>query len=375
MFLQASNNVRYILSVKDFDARRLPFGANKAVRCSRNCSGYKLYRTKGNVRALSITDSAASTQLSRLLEADFPTKGQLLEATLTDGSTLWLEVASARGGRLQLLCFGELLELYVTGSKAEVRHKGFLPRLSEPWVKRCPLLVESLKKIRQDQQTVAQEMTGVLGTAAMPSQRLAHLGVMKVDLLTTAEHFAEEVLAAPRLWVDGTGPSDPPLTPQQTALLTAGELVAFLQGRRGVSILQLYKGWDDRSAAQQPLLRPFVLRFLQQATEDKGVAMLPSLAPQGLGMSLLLAAKQQPFRARAELLAKVGVQSALVADSPYYKILVGTILGYKEENILHHVQVTGGEVDRRVMDAVQEELRSLSQSEPTLPWNSARKTR
>lgn len=115
--------------------------------------------------------------------------------------------------------------------------------------------------------------------------------------------------------------------------------MAFLQGRRGVSILQLYKGWDDRSAAQQPLLRPFVLRFLQQATEDKGVAMLPSLAPQGLGMSLLLAAKQQPFRARAELLAKVGVQSALVADSPYYKILVGTILGYKEENILHHVQV------------------------------------
>lgn len=33
------------------------------------------------------------------------------------------------------------------------------------------------------------------------------------------------------------------------------------------------------------------------------------------------------------------LQAALVADSPFYKLLVGRVLGYKEENIWHHIQV------------------------------------
>lgn len=33
-------------------------------------------------------------------------------------------------------------------------------------------------------------------------------------------------------------------------------------------------------------------------------------------------------------------QAALVADSPYYKLLIGRILGYAEPNIRHHIQVS-----------------------------------
>jgi hypothetical protein len=117
-----------------------------------------------------------------------------------------------------------------------------------------------------------------------------------------------------------TGPGDPPLSEEQTSLLSAGELLAFLQGRRGVCILQLYKGWGDRGAAQQPVLRPFVLQLLQRAAEDKSVLLIPSAAPEGLGASLLLCPRQQPFKGWAEHLAKIGVQAALVADSPFYKV-------------------------------------------------------
>jgi hypothetical protein len=33
------------------------------------------------------------------------------------------------------------------------------------------------------------------------------------------------------------------------------------------------------------------------------------------------------------------LQAALVADSPYYKLLIGRILGYAEPNIRHHILV------------------------------------
>jgi hypothetical protein len=34
------------------------------------------------------------------------------------------------------------------------------------------------------------------------------------------------------------------------------------------------------------------------------------------------------------------LQAALVADSPYYKVLIGRILGYAEPNIRHHILVS-----------------------------------
>jgi hypothetical protein len=59
----------------------------------------------------------------------------------------------------------------------------------------------------------------------------------------------------------------------------------------------------------------------------------------GLGLTAILCAKAEPWRAWGAHLAGFGAQAALVADSAYYKLLIGRMLGYKEENIHHHIQV------------------------------------
>ena len=105
-----------------------------------------------------------------------------------------------------------------------------------------------------------------------------------------------------------------------------------------MAILQLLCGWDNR-LDRQPLLRPLVLRLLQRAAEDKRAALLPAAAPGGLGASLLLAARCQPYKAWAEHLAGLGVQAGIVADSPFYKLLIGRVLGYSEANVNYHIRV------------------------------------
>ena len=52
-----------------------------------------------------------------------------------------------------------------------------------------------------------------------------------------------------------------------------------------------------------------------------------------------LCARQQPWQAWGRHLASQGVQSALVADSPFYKLLIGRILGYRHDNIAWHIRV------------------------------------
>ena len=42
---------------------------------------------------------------------------------------------------------------------------------------------------------------------------------------------------------------------------------------------------------------------------------------------------------RAAALAAIGAQAALVAQSPFYQLLLGRVLGYREDNIRHHIQV------------------------------------
>ncbi|GFH23358.1 uncharacterized protein HaLaN_20960 [Haematococcus lacustris] len=63
-----------------------------------------------------------------------------------------------------------------------------------------------------------------------------------------------------------------------------------------------------------------------------------SPAPGGLGVTAIIAADKSPFKEWARALAGFGAQAALVADSPYYKLLVGRMMGYQERNILHHIQ-------------------------------------
>jgi hypothetical protein len=59
----------------------------------------------------------------------------------------------------------------------------------------------------------------------------------------------------------------------------------------------------------------------------------------GLGLTAILSAKVEPYRPWAAHLASFGAQAALVAESAYYKLLIGRVLGYKEENIRHHIRV------------------------------------
>jgi hypothetical protein len=56
-------------------------------------------------------------------------------------------------------------------------------------------------------------------------------------------------------------------------------------------------------------------------------------------LTAILCAKAEPWRAWGAHLAGFGAQAALVADSPYYKLLIGRMLGYREEHIRHHIQV------------------------------------
>jgi hypothetical protein len=64
----------------------------------------------------------------------------------------------------------------------------------------------------------------------------------------------------------------------------------------------------------------------------------------GLGLTAIITAKAEPYRSWGAHLASFGAQAALVAESPYYKLLIGRVLGYKEDNIVHHIRVSGMEV-------------------------------
>lgn len=260
-----------------------------------------------------VLGSAVKTQLLRC-ELQPCGGGQAADEGQPD--VLWLEVVRSRGGRVEVVCNGELLQLSAEadGSIA-VAPAGFTPRLGDAWVKAVPGLADSLKRIRQQQ----------AASGTLPSQLVAARGVAALRPRATLSQFCAAVAAAPGPWCDGTGPGDAPLGEEEQALLTAGELAAFLAGARGVCLLQLHKGWGDAGAARQPLLRPWVLPLLQQAAGHKGAALLASAAPGApqLGASLVLCARQQPFLAWGKHLAALGVQSSIVADSPFYKLLIG----------------------------------------------------
>eukprot|EP00967_Tisochrysis_lutea_P009975 scaffold11580_cov18-Tisochrysis_lutea.AAC.1 len=58
----------------------------------------------------------------------------------------------------------------------------------------------------------------------------------------------------------------------------------------------------------------------------------------GLGLTALIAADKDPYRSWAKYLAGINAQAAVVADSPFYKLLIGRMLGYDEDNIRHHIK-------------------------------------
>lgn len=137
--------------------------------------------------------------------------------------------------------------------------------------------------------------------------------------------------------------------------LTAGEIIALLEGKRAVvmvqvceykitcaithSITQLWVGWTPD--APQPVFRPFVLRLLRTAVLDPRIAVHMSAVPVGaeLGLTAILAADTAPYCAWGAGLAEFGAQAAIEAQSPYYKLLIGRVLGYEMDNIRAHVEV------------------------------------
>eukprot|EP00466_Bigelowiella_natans_P009994 jgi/Bigna1/80027/fgenesh1_pg.67_\ len=138
------------------------------------------------------------------------------------------------------------------------------------------------------------------------------------------------------LRVDGTAPEDGAMTPLQSNLLSASELLALMNGLRGVVMIQLSALWGGD--AENLIYRPFVTTLLRKIAEDESsFAIFTSPAPEELGLSAIICAPQQPYLNYAFHLASFGCQASVVAQSAYYKALVGSLLGYKRENIIHHI--------------------------------------
>eukprot|EP00882_Tetradesmus_deserticola_P023574 GHRQ01025667.1.p1 GENE.GHRQ01025667.1~~GHRQ01025667.1.p1 ORF type:complete len:187 (+),score=47.30 GHRQ01025667.1:244-804(+) len=137
-------------------------------------------------------------------------------------------------------------------------------------------------------------------------------------------------------------------------MFTAGELAAFLQGQRGIVLVQLFNGWDPSKG--QPLYNPLALLMMEQALSAAGVAHVSSVAPGGVGLTGILYADREPFASWAAHLASFGCQANTVAGSAYYKLLIGLLLGYQLENVLGYVAASGepatAQLQQQVSDVV-----------------------
>eukprot|EP00198_Chlamydomonas_reinhardtii_P014326 XP_001703663.1 predicted protein [Chlamydomonas reinhardtii] len=199
-----------------------------------------------------------------------------------------------------------------------------------------------------------------------------------------APELQQQVADNPSLWCDGSGPGEPPLTPDQLALYTAAELACLAAGRRGVVLLQLHVGWQQAAAAPPyGPFKPLVLRLLRQLLASPGkelqLVSFASAAPDpsspggksSAGLTMVLCADKEPFRSWGAHLAGFGCQAALEAQSPYYKALIGRVLGYSPDNIAHHIREKhGAPPSSEVLAAVERQLGALSTKQPQLPWTA-----
>ncbi|EFJ46671.1 hypothetical protein VOLCADRAFT_92874 [Volvox carteri f. nagariensis] len=245
-----------------------------------------------------------------------------------------------------------------------------------------------------------------------------------ISYVYSLSQLQDEVTRDAALWCEGTRPGAPPKTDLQSLTLTAGELVSLMQGKRGVVIVQLWNGFD-RSRGQ-PLYDPWVVDLIEAALRTPGVRALPSVAPGGVGLTAVLFADKEPWSAWGPHLASFGCQPTAqpqfvrgtltppyiagvcstrpwfvlteppssplgavprifpshprtaaqssgaantVAGSAYYKVLIGKILGYSDENIYGYVRSVGGGLTPAVIAQVDADLKKLSKAKPKLPWS------
>ena len=273
--------------------------------------------------------------------------GDLLSVKLSNGQQLFLEVVVLSGKRKgkRLLCNGELLRIQEANTLSS---DGFLPRISELWVKKIPDLVKSLNEIRSAQKN---------GHATLPSSVLKNEDILEIIKVTSFQDLLEQVESHPSPWCDGAGPTDPPPSELDNALLTSGEILAVLLEKRPMCLLQTALPIDI-GGDRLPLLRPFVMRALKKAAESKSILITSSTAPGA--RSLILGWKKNPYKAWSAYLAEVGVQASLVAGSDFYKYIIGKMMGYKEENIQHHIESSGGSISASLLQAVNNELDGLA---------------
>jgi len=174
----------------------------------------------------------------------------------------------------------------------------------------------------------------------------------------------ETVKGDPDRWVAGGEEGGA----QETA--QAGEIIALIQGERGVVVVQLWTMKD--TDAGNSLHNPLTLRAIREALLDKDIDIKLSLAatPAGnpIALSLMLHAKKAPFDSWATHLASLGVQSALIADTAEDKMLIGRILGYSLPNIQEHIVSRLQECTPEIVESVSKELTRISDAPPTLPW-------
>jgi hypothetical protein len=187
-----------------------------------------------------------------------------------------------------------------------------------------------------------RERTGAGAEPAAPSSALL---LTAVEVASAESMLRTAVATDPSPWRDGTGPHSPPPRGLAYQLLCAGEVESLLTRARGLVMVQLTVGWQQGLAP--PVTNPLAAAALSRALSDPNVCVAMSPAPGGLGLTAILAARVSPWRDWAAHLAGFGAQAALVADSPYYKLLIGRCCGYSEDNIRHHILVWAGLDGRR----------------------------
>jgi hypothetical protein len=280
--------------------------------------------------------------------------------------SFYIEVRKCRKNReetvVEGICEGEMVQIEAT-KQLRIKHLGHWPRLSDSWVKNNSHLQKALKDLRKKQADTRTLPSEIINACASDEKQCG----FRLQHVTSLPEFRSLVSADTSYWCDGVGPDNRQPTSLEIAMQTTGELLAFVLGARGVMVVQLDVGYDLGSV-RVPLLRPFVLQCLQEALIMKGVCVFPSvLDTKSTASSMVLASKAQPYQSWGRHLAKLGVQASIVADSPYYKYLIGMILGYKEENIIHHITSTGQRLEGSVMAAARQELEDLNPTPPCLP--------
>ena len=197
---------------------------------------------------------------------------------------------------------------------------------------------------------------------------------VKHEKITDLTELKTKASENPDFWSLGTTPSQPPLSTIERLTLNAGEIYALLAGNRPLALIQLYAPFVEDGRVQ-PIDCPFVKRALKElvTTSPQIFSCVACHIEGSTTLSAVFYPNISPNKERAALLASFGAQGALVAQSPYYGVLIGECLGYTRENIYHHVKNTcnlRGDISKAVLDQVALDLLECSPVEPLQRWRN-----